>query len=195
MGDVRRRLTGLILASRSPQRRAILEQLGIAFEVIPSDVHELRDGDAAEVVTENALRKARAVRDQCGNSDDNELVLGVDTEVFLNGRVFGKASTETEARDYLTTLSGRTHQVFSGIALLDNNQERTAVATTDVTFRTLTETTITWYLATNEWQDRAGAYAIQGYGAALVERIDGDFWNVVGLPVATLLDLEPSLIG
>ena len=177
----------LVLASASPQRRAILDQLGVPFDVRPADVEELTDGDPREVVVENALRKARAV--------EGEAVLGCDTEVFLNGRIFGKAATEGEADAYLRELSGRTHEVHSGLALLTADCEPlTAHAVTLVTFRTLTDRVRTWYLGTGEWRDRAGAYAIQGRGSALVERIDGDFWNVVGLPVPELLRLAPDLV-
>jgi septum formation protein len=122
-------------------------------------------------------------------------VLACDTEVFLNGRIFGKAGTETEAEAYLRELSGRTHEVHSGLALstLDRRLS-TGHAVTMVTFRKLSDTEIDWYLATDEWRGRAGAYAIQGRGSALVERIEGDFWNVVGLPVPKLLELAPDLV-
>jgi septum formation protein len=176
----------LVLASASPQRKAILEQLGVDFVVEPADVEELTEGEPRQVVVENALRKARAV--------DGDLVLGSDTEVFLDGTVFGKATDEAHAERYLRQLSGRTHQVFSGVALIDAGQERTGLAVTDVTFRDLTDHEIAWYLGTGEWRGRAGAYAIQGRGSALVERIDGDFWNVVGLPVPELLRLAPDLV-
>jgi len=178
---------GLVLASASPQRRAILEQLGVAFTVKPADVEELTEGDPEYVVVENARRKVEAV--------PGDLVLGCDTEVFLDGRIFGKAATEQEAETYLRQLSGRTHEVHSGIALSTvHGPLSTGHAVTDVTFRRLSDAEIAWYLATNEWQDRAGAYAIQGRGSALVERIEGDFWNVVGLPVPKLLELAPDLV-
>jgi septum formation protein len=176
----------LTLASRSPQRRAILEQLGIDFEVRPADVPEDTDGDPADVVVRNALRKARAVQ--------GAKVLGVDTEVFLDGRLYGKPANEADARTYLESLSGRTHEVFSGLALIEDGSERTGTALTRVTFRDLEPDTIDWYLASGEWQDRAGGYAVQGRGAALIAGIDGDYWNVVGLPVALLLELSPGLL-
>lgn len=153
----------------------------------PADVEELGEGEPAEVVVENALRKARAV--------GGDLVLGVDTAVVCEGVVYGKAPDEAAARTYLSRLSGREHEVWSGIALRDaGGGERTAAARTLVRFRELDERWIDWYLGTGEWRDRAGAYAIQGLGAALVERIDGDFWNVVGLPVAELVRLAPELV-
>ena len=176
----------LVLASRSPQRRAILEQLGIEFRVEPADVEEVTDGDPREVVVENALRKARAV--------EGDLVLGADTEVFLDGRVYGKAGNEEDAEAYLRSLSGRTHEVWGGLALVDATAERTAHAVTKVTFARLGEEEIRWYLKTGEWRDRAGAYAIQGRGSALVEAVEGDFWNVVGLPVAELRRIAPDLL-
>jgi septum formation protein len=179
----------LVLASASPQRRAILEQLGVAFSVQPADVDELTEGDPAAVVVENARRKVEAV--------GGDLVLGCDTEVFLDGRIFGKAGTEDEAESYLRQLSGRTHEVHSGLALRLPTAVcglRTAAAVTKVTFRNLTNAEIAWYVGTQEWKGRAGAYAIQGRGSALVERIEGDFWNVVGLPVPKLMDLAPDLV-
>jgi septum formation protein len=172
----------VILASRSPQRRAILTQLGIEFEVVIPDVEELEEGDPREMVIENAVRKVNAVR--------GDLVLGVDTTVVVDGRSYGKPVDREEAEETLLLLSGRTHEVWSGIAL----DERTAAACTRVHFRPLPQPLLRWYLDSDEWQDRAGGYAIQGRGAALVEAIDGDFWNVVGLPVPTLLEMAPGLL-
>jgi nucleoside triphosphate pyrophosphatase len=172
----------VILASRSPQRRAILTQLGIDFEVVVPDVEELVGGDPREMVVENALRKARAV--------EGDLVLGVDTTVVVDGAAYGKPGNRDEAERVLSILSGRTHEVWSGLAL----NEETATACTKVTFRALPQPLLRWYLDSEEWKDRAGGYAIQGRGAALVERIHGDFWNVVGLPVPELLKLAPDLL-
>jgi septum formation protein len=176
----------LVLASRSPQRRAILEQLGIEFEVQPADVEEDTAGEPAGVVVRNALRKAHAV--------SGETVLGVDTEVYLDGRLFGKPEDKHQARRYLDQLSGRTHEVFSGLALIHDGDERSGAARTEVTFRDLDAPLIEWYLASEEWRDRAGGYAVQGRGAALIASIDGDYWNVVGLPVALLLEMAPWLV-
>jgi septum formation protein len=176
----------VILASRSPQRRAILTQLGVQFEVVIPDVEELEDGDPREMVVENALRKARAV--------EGDRVLGVDTTVVVDGRSYGKPVDEEQAEETLLLLSDRTHEVWSGIALRDSAGERTAAACTRVRFRPLPQPLLRWYLSSDEWQGRAGGYAIQGRGAALVEAIEGDFWNVVGLPVPTLLDMAPELL-
>jgi septum formation protein len=176
----------LVLASASPQRRAILAQLGVEFEVVVPEVDELTDGDPAQLVRENALRKVRAV---CG-----DFVLAADTEVVLDGRVFGKAQHEREAEEFLRLLSGRTHEVWGGLVVRRDGDEQVAQAVTRVRFRDLVDREIAWYLGTGEWRGRAGAYAIQGKGAALVESIDGDFWNVVGLPLAELMRLAPELL-
>ena len=181
----------LVLASRSPQRRAILDQLGVAFEVRPTDVAERAEGDPAEVARTNALAKARAAAAGVARA---RLVLGVDTVVALDGRLYGKASDEAGARTYLERLSGRVHEVWSALALIEAGVEREGVECTRVSFRDLDQTMLDWYLRSGEWRERAGAYAVQGKGAALVERIEGDYWNVVGLPVALLLRMSPELL-
>jgi septum formation protein len=179
----------LILASGSPQRRAILEQLGVEFRVEVPDVDELSQGDARHVVRENALRKVRAI------AAPGDRVLGSDTAVVLDGRILGKPRDEGEAETFLRRLSGRTHEVMSGIALREpDGRERSDVAVTRVRFRRLEKPDLDWYLALGEWEGRAGAYAIQGRGAALVDEIEGDYTGVVGLPVAALLRLAPDLL-
>ena len=177
----------LTLASGSPQRRAILEQLGVDFRVVVPEVEELTDGHPRALARENALRKARAV--------PGELVLGVDTEVVLDGRVFGKPRDADEAETFLRRLSGRTHTVLSGVVLRRRTEERVDICETGVRFRRLERRDLDWYLRSGEWQGRAGGYAIQGRGAALVEAIDGDYWNVVGLPLPTLIALAPDLLA
>ena len=174
---------GLVLASRSPQRRAILEQLGIPFQAVEPVVEEVAEGDPRELVVENARRKAGAV--------GGGLVLGVDTAVVLDGRAHGKPADREEAAAVLRRLAGRDHEVLSGIALSDG---RTAIEGTRVRFRAIDEGLLGWYLDTGEWRERAGGYAIQGRGAALVTGIEGDYLNVVGLPVAALLELAPELL-
>jgi septum formation protein len=180
----------LVLASRSPQRRAILEQLGIEFSVQAADVEELEMGPPHEVALENAFRKASAIAEA-----DGGLVLGVDTVVSLGTRLYGKPADPEEARATLTALGGRRHAVISGVCLIEDGRARTAAAQTWVQFRALDDELIDWYLGSGEWRERAGGYAIQGRGAALVAGIEGDFLNVVGLPVATLLELAPGLVG
>ncbi|MCB0869806.1 MAG: septum formation protein Maf [Solirubrobacterales bacterium] len=183
--------SGVILASGSPQRKEILERIGIGFEVRVSGVEEIVLGDPAEVVLENALLKARAVADEA----PGRLVIGCDTDVVLEDSIIGKPKDEAEAREYLNRLSGRTHRVLSGLAIIGPGpgQERTGVAESLVRFRELGEAEIGRYLASGEWRGRAGGYAIQGRGSALVAGVDGDIANVIGLPVGLLLDLAPEL--
>jgi len=178
----------LILASGSPQRRAIFGDLGLDFEVRVSDVAEQEAGAPRAVAIENARRKALAV---AGPAD--ELVIGCDTLVATGTQIWGKPADESAARETLRWLSGRTHEVLSGLALVERGALREATEVTLVTFRALDEATIDWYVATGEWDGRAGGYAIQGRGAVLVSRIEGDYLNVVGLPVAALLGLAPGL--
>jgi septum formation protein len=179
----------LVLASRSPQRRAILEQLGVAFDVRPVAVAEMTAGAPDAVASHNAQEKARAAPRAAG-----ETVLGVDTIVVLDGEIFGKPADEAQARATLRRLSGREHEVISAIALISDDSVRGSAVFTKVSFRALDDRLIEWYLASGEWRDRAGGYAIQGRGAALVESIHGDYLNVVGLPVQALLRLQPDLI-
>jgi septum formation protein len=186
-------LVRLILASASPRRRELLAALGVEFEVVVPEVEELTEGDPAEVVVENALRKARAGLETAG-AEAGQLVLGVDTDVVLDGRILGKPATEHDARERLEALSGRTHAVLSGVALVGDS-ERTALAASEVTFRDLADADVGRYVDSGEWRDRAGGYAIQGLGSTLVERLHGDFSNVVGLPLRTLLELEPGLLA
>jgi septum formation protein len=142
------------------------------------------------VAVENAFRKASAV------SGEGSLVLGVDTVVAVGGTIYGKPSDVDEARSTLRGLSGRRHLVIGGVCLLGPGRPpRTAAAATAVEFRSLDEAMLDWYVGTGEWRERAGAYAIQGFGAALVRSIEGDYFNVVGLPVALLLDLAPEVLG
>ncbi len=180
----------LILASRSPQRRAILEQLGIGFEVLHVDVAELDSGDAVEIARTNALRKAQAGAKQ----RPGHTVLGVDTIVALDGEVFGKPPSAEAAAATLKRLSGRTHDVVSGLVLLENADPQVVHEVTKVTFRALDDGLVARYVQTGEWSGRAGGYAIQGMGAGLVRRIMGDYLNVVGLPVGKLLDLDLTLM-
>ena len=175
----------ILLASTSPQRRAILEQLCIPFDVAAPhyEEHDPPDADPAELVARHALGKARSVSDTAGERP----VLGVDTTVALNGRIYAKPADAGEAEWMLEELSGRTHEVVSGLCLLTQAWEVVETAATRVTFRALTPRDLAAYVASGEWEGRAGGYAIQARGAALVERVEGDYLNVVGLPAGLLV--------
>jgi septum formation protein len=169
----------IVLASTSPQRRVILEQLRIPFDAVAPAYEEEPGGDPVE----HAAGKARSV------DWGDRPVLGVDTIVSCQGQVLGKPRDATEAERMLELLAGRTHEVVSGLCLRTHAWEELHSATTRVTFRELTPRDLARYLASGEWAGRAGAYAIQGFGANLVERIEGDYLNVVGLPGALLVRL------
>ena len=166
----------LVLASTSPQRRAILEQLGIPFEIVAPVYEEL-----GEDPVEHAVGKARSVE------GGGRPVLGVDTVVVCSDRVLNKPADEVEAAAMLELLAGREHQVVSGLCLRTRDWEEVHRDVTRVWFRPLGERDVAAYVAADEWRERAGGYAIQGRGAGLVERIEGDYLNVVGLPAACLL--------
>ena len=180
----------LLLASTSPQRRAILEQLHIPFDVVAPryEEHDPPDADPAELVRRHALAKARSVVDHA----EGRPVLGVDTTVSLDGRIYAKARDAGDAEAMLEALSGRTHAVISGLALVTPMWEEVHGEVTRVSFRELTPRDITWYVASREWEGRAGGYGIQGLGASLVERVEGDFLNVVGLPGSLLVRVLAS---
>jgi septum formation protein len=169
----------IVLASTSPQRRVILDQLRIPFEAVAPAYEETPGGDPVE----HAAGKARSV------DGGDRPVLGVDTIVACNGEVLGKPRDATDAERMLELLSGRTHEVVSGLCLRTPAWEELHRATTRVTFRRLTPRDLAHYLASGEWQTRAGAYAIQGLGASLIDGIEGDYLNVVGLPGALLVRL------
>ena len=153
----------------------------------PAHVEELAQGDPRELALENARRKALAI--------PGALVLGADTDVGLDGDVLGKPRDAAHARELLARLSGRRHEVVGGIALAEHGELTLhEVVVTAVDFRRLDAATLDWYVATGEWEGRAGGYAIQGKGAALVAGIEGDYLNVVGLPLARLLELRPELL-
>jgi septum formation protein len=187
----------LLLASTSPQRRAILAQLGVPFEVeAPRYVEDDGAGvPPVELVRVHAQGKARSLAGEAGERP----VLGVDTTVVLDGRVYAKPESASDAVAMLDALGGRTHEVVSGLCLVARGWEEIHHEVTRVTFRSLDARDLAAYVATGEWEGRAGAYAIQGRGAALVERIEGDYLNVVGLPAALLVRLLaerfPGLYG
>jgi septum formation protein len=185
----------IVLASGSPQRRALLSALGLDFEVRAPVVEEKTDGDPRELVLANARRKAEAV----APAAEGALVIAGDTEVVIDGEVLGQPGHEEEARAHLERLSGREHQVLGGLALLSADRQagdepRTGVEVSAVAFRKLEPQLVEAYLASGEWRGRAGSYAIQGLGSALVDAVRGDVSNVIGLPVGLLLRLAPELV-
>jgi septum formation protein len=162
--------------------------------VRPSGALELEQGDPSEVALENARRKAVAV------ARPGEVVIGCDTIVALDGVIYGKPADSAEATRTLRALSGRTHEVVSGLVVIEQGREgsgpreQSAVAVTQVTFRSLSEQQVEAFVALGEWRDRSGGYAIQGASAALVREVRGGYENVVGLPLAELIDLRPDLL-
>ncbi|MFL5908471.1 MAG: Maf family protein [Solirubrobacterales bacterium] len=185
----------LVLASGSPQRRALLAALGLDFEVAVPTIEERTEGEPRQLVVENARRKAEAVA-----AKRDALVIAGDTEVVIDGEVLGQPGSEAEARSHLERLSGREHHVVGGLVLLSSSAEgdpeepRTGVDVSTVAFRKLEPALLEAYLHSGEWRGRAGAYAIQGLGSALVDVVRGDVSNVIGLPIGLLLRLAPELI-
>jgi septum formation protein len=178
--------TIVTLASGSPQRAEILGKLGIEFEVVVPGVDELSGGDPAVEVVENARMKARAV-------EREGLVIACDTDVALDGRALGKPADAGEAREYLDRMSGRAHDVLSGLVVLRDGEEQSGLERTTVVFRELGEAEKRRYVDFGEWRGRSGGYAIQTLGSTLVERLEGSVSNVVGLPVGLLAELAPEL--
>jgi septum formation protein len=178
----------VVLASSSPQRKEILGKLGIDFEVMVPGVDELSGGDPEAEVVENARMKARAVA-----AGPGALVIGCDTDVALDGKALGKPKDEVEAREYLERMSGRAHQVLSGLVVLHDGEELSGLERTEVVFKRLSEAERERYARFGEWRGRSGGYAIQTLGSTLVERVEGSVSNVVGLPVGLLAELAPLL--
>ena len=183
----------VILASGSPRRRELLTEAGITFVIDVSDVDETVEGLPAEMVAVLAERKARAVAEKY----DEGLVIGSDTLVALDDCALGKPEDDDDARRMLKNLSGRTHDVLTGVCLIDAKTGKTLVSTvrSGVVFREVTDEEIEEYIATGEPRDKAGAYAIQQRGSLFVERIEGDFYNVVGLPLERVDALMQSTFG
>jgi septum formation protein len=164
----------------------LLRKLGIEFEVVVPGVEELSGGDPAVEVVENARMKAAAVA-------RDGLVVACDTDVALDGRALGKPADAAEAREYLNRMSGRAHEVLSGLVVLRDGEEQSGLERTTVVFRELAEEEKRRYVDFGEWRGRSGGYAIQTLGSTLVERLEGSVSNVVGLPVGLLAELAPEL--
>jgi septum formation protein len=178
----------LTLASGSPQRAEILRKLGVEFETVVSGVDELSGGNPEVEVIENARLKARAVARP-------GMVLACDTDVVLDGKALGKPADAAEARSYLDRMSGRAHEVLSGLVVAVGGEERSGLDRTTVVFKQLSEAEKERYVAFGEWEGRSGGYAIQTLGSTLVERVEGSVSNVVGLPVGLLFELAPELFS
>ncbi|MBQ2255020.1 MAG: septum formation protein Maf [Clostridia bacterium] len=174
----------ILLASASPRRREILETAGIPFTVVPSFGEEIcpQGLSVEEVVAENAKAKALEVSSRF----PGQIVLGADTLVEYGGTKLGKPKDRAHAAEMLRFLSGKTHRVLTGVCITDGTNTKTEVSVSQVTFRTLSEELITAYVATGECDDKAGAYGIQGKGCILVEKIEGDYFSIVGLPICTV---------
>lgn len=176
----------IILASGSPRRKELLEMLGIKdFKIMPAKGEELVPENAGpdEIVKALSLQKAREVARLCSNED---LIIAADTIVWVHGTLFGKPHSKEEAFEMLSTLSGRGHEVYTGVSIIHAGHELSAAERSEVFFRTLSADEITAYIEDGEPMDKAGAYGAQGKGALFVEKINGDFFNVMGLPVCRL---------
>lgn len=184
--------TPILLASGSPRRRELLQLGGVHFQVMSRPTDETLPDSIApwEAVLFLARQKGRAVREAC----PHQAVLSADTVVALEGRILGKPRDEQQAEQMLSFLSGKTHQVYTGVCVFDGHQEHVFYEKTDVTFWSLTEEEIRAYVKTGEPMDKAGAYGIQGKGALLVERICGDYFNVVGLPLSKTVRLLKQVV-
>ncbi len=180
--------SGLILASQSPRRKYLLEQVGLSFKIVPSRVDEQNTDNVSPEILVKTLAEAKA-REVAGDYPEH-WIIGADTIVLINGSVLGKPDSVDAARDMLQQLSGNMHQVLTGYTICNLNRNKciTDMERTDVYFKRLKQAEIEWYLQSNEPFDKAGAYAIQGLGMFLVKQIKGSYSNVVGLPVCEVMD-------
>ena len=189
----------VILASKSPRRREILAMLGVTFDIISADADEhSEETNPAALVTELSLRKGRAVRELLlarGEWNEDTLIIASDTVVAAEGKILGKPEDEADAARMLRLLSGSTHEVLSGVAIFFRDRELAAAERTGVTFTEMSDADITRYLATGEPYDKAGAYAVQGLASLFIEGLEGDYFNVVGLPVFHLNKLIKEMLG
>lgn len=177
----------VILASQSPRRRELLALIGVPHEVMPADVDE--SAHPGEAPVPHCERLARTKAETLAAQHGDAVVIGADTIVVIDGEILGKPRSEADAHAMLTKLSGRSHTVFTAVAVALNGTLVSAVESVSVTFRSLSPERIAAYVATEEPMDKAGAYGIQGYGATIVERIDGDYFAVMGLAIGRLVEL------
>jgi septum formation protein len=186
--------TAILLASASPRRQELLARMGLSFTVCPAELDESRwDGLPPQTLVESLSQAKGEV--VAASAPAGTLVIAADTVVVLDGQVLGKPRDEAEAASMLALLSGRTHEVYTGLSIRRDALVCTTHQITSVCFRSLTEEDITRYVKTGEPMDKAGAYGIQGYGAMLVSTISGDYFNVMGLPVCLLAQLLTAQFG
>jgi septum formation protein len=189
----------IVLASKSPRRREILSMLGLKFDIVSADADESSDiTDPAQLVRELSLRKARATKallEQRGEWNDDTLIIASDTVVAAEGAILGKPRDEADAARMLTLLSGSTHQVISGVSLLYGALECADFDATSVHFCDMTSAEIEDYVSSGEPMDKAGAYAVQGLASVYIKGLEGDYFNVVGLPVHKLSTMLCELLG
>lgn len=189
----------VILASKSPRRREILTMLGVQFEILSADADESSDiTDPALLVRELALRKGRATRallQERGEWDENTLIIASDTVVAIDNKILGKPVDAADAARMLQALSGNKHRVISGVALLCGEREVADHDATAVCFAPMTTQEIDWYVQSGEPRDKAGAYAVQGLASLWIRGLEGDYFNVVGLPVYRLNALCKDFLG
>lgn len=189
----------IVLASKSPRRREILSMFGVPFEIVSADADETSPiQDPAALVEELALRKGRATRELLrarGEWNEDTLILAADTVVANGDAILGKPCDDNDAAAMLRSLSGHAHRVISGVALLHGEKEATAHESTLVHFDDMSEADIAWYVASREPCDKAGAYAVQGLASLFIKGLEGDYFNVVGLPVYCLNALSKQFLN
>lgn len=172
----------IILASASPRRKQLLKMAGIHFSVVPADIPEIVPEDMPQEKESQYLAAIKA--GYVLSENENSIVIGADTTVLCEGRVLGKPKDKEEAKEMLRFLSGKTHEVYTGVAIVSKDVNDCFTSVTKVEFYELSDEEIDWYISTREPMDKAGAYGIQGFGCRLVKRIEGDYFTVMGLPVA-----------
>ena len=181
----------IILASQSPRRQELMRQIGLSFTVLPAQHEALPNENLpfAEAVREIAVQKAQDVANYLGENGEDKLIIAADTMVCLKNELLGKPISEADAKNMLKRLSGETHTVYTAVVLYQNGKIHSDTVATDVTFRKLSDAEIVSYVSTGEPLDKAGAYGVQGLAAHFVSRIEGDFYNVVGLPLCRLWEM------
>ncbi len=182
----------IILASKSPRRRDVLDMLELEYRCVPADTDEtpVAGMSPADTVMLFSQRKAEAVRSEAKNGD---MILGMDTMVCIDGVLLGKPADEEDAFRMLKMLSGKAHNVVTGYTVIYGDKQETGCVSSDVYFRTLTDDEIKWYISTKEPMDKAGAYGIQGKGSLFVESIDGDYFSILGFPVCRVFEVVKRL--